>query len=161
RAGRGVQPVAGGRALSWRPLRRAEAERLLEARLDTLQAMGYGLVGTAVGQRGRWDWLYELVHRRLTHAESPDPPAATPDRGDALRDALTRIGLSPDAVIEGVAAVLGLTPDAFAEPHPESVRRVHADELAVVLPFLLRHDHAQIRAIGERWLRCPTLPYAL
>lgn len=153
-----MRVAAGGRALSWRWLREAEADRLLEERLGTLEAMGYTVVDSVMAGRGRWDWLYDLVHRRL-HRSADEPRATAP--GDALRDALSRLGLSPDAVTEGVASVLGLSPGAFAEPDPRTVRRTDPEQLAVLLPFLVHHDHAEIRAIGERWLRQPTVPYQL
>lgn len=152
--------VAGGRVLSWRWLREPEAERLLEERLGTLEAMGYTVVDSVMAGRGRWDWLYDLVHRRLHRAES-EPAAVTAAPGDALRDALGRLGLSPDAVTEGVASVLGLSPHAFAEPDPRTVRRTDPEQLAVLLPFLVHHDQAEIRDIGERWLRQPTVAYQL
>jgi hypothetical protein len=151
---------AGGRVLSWRWLREPEAERLLEERLGTLEAMGYTVVDSVMAGRGRWDWLYDLVHRRLHRAES-EPAAVAAAPGDALRDALGRLGLSPDAVTEGVASVLGLSPHAFAEPDPRTVRRTDPEQLAVLLPFLVHHDHEEIRDIGERWLRQPTVAYQL
>lgn len=158
--GEALKIAAGGRALSWRWLRQPEADRLLDERLGTLEAMGYTLVDSAMATRGRWDWLYDLVHRRLARPEKPSADADT-DPTDALRDALSRLGLSPDAVIEGVASVLGLTPHALEEPESRTVRRTDPDQLAVLLPFLVHHEHPQIRQIGERWLQCPPLAYQL
>jgi hypothetical protein len=160
--GDNLKVAAGGRALSWRWLRQPEAQRLLDERLGTLEAMGYTLIDSAMATRGRWDWLYDLVHRRLAR---PDADATRDDAEssptDALRDALSRLGLSPDSVIEGVASVLGLTPHALEEPEARTVRRTDPEQLAVLLPFLVRHDQAQIRRIGERWLRCPPVAYQL
>jgi hypothetical protein len=161
-AAESMRIVAGGRALSWRWLREPEAERLLEERLGTLEAMGYTVLDSVMAGRGRWDWLYDLVHRRLHRADvEPAPTTTTAAPGDALRDALARLGLSPDAVIEGVASVLGLSPHGFAEPDPRTVRRTDPEQLALLLPFLVHDDRAEIRSIGERWLRQPTVAYQL
>lgn len=144
--------LAGGRALSWRWLRQVEAERLLDQRLRTLQALGYTIADAALTGRGRWDWLYELVRRGLRPAD-PEHPAPSP--GPALRDALERIGLSPDAIVEGVAAVLELPVARLREPDGATVARVDPDQIGVLLPFLVEHAHPEIREIGERWLSCP------
>jgi hypothetical protein len=114
--------------------------------------------------RGRWDWLYDLVHRRLEGGAAHGNGArarvhAAP--ADALRDALTRIGLSPDAVIEGVASVLGLSPHGFAEPDARIIHRTDPEQLGILLPFLVHHDHPEIRAIGERWLLAPSAAYQI
>jgi hypothetical protein len=149
--------LAGGRALSWRWLRQAEAERLLDQRLRTLQALGYTVADAAVTGRGRWDWLYELVRRGLR----PGEEASQPPPGPALRDALERIGLSPDAIVEGVATVLELSPSRLREPDGPTVARVDPDKLSVLLPFLAEHGHPEIREIGERWLGCPGAAFQL
>jgi hypothetical protein len=149
--------LAGGRALSWRWLRQVEAERLLDQRLRTLQALGYTVADAAVTGRGRWDWLYELVRRGLR----PGDGAGEPSPGPALRDALERIGLSPDAIVEGVATVLELPPARLREPDGRTVARVDPEQLGVLLPFLVEHGHAEIREIGERWLACPGAAFQL
>jgi hypothetical protein len=152
--------LAGGRALSWRWLRQVEAERLLDQRLRTLQALGYTVADAAVTGRGRWDWLYELVRRGLR----PGPDGASepgPGPGPALRDALERIGLSPDAIVEGVATVLELPPARLREPDGRTVARVDPEQLGVLLPFLVEHNHPEIREIGERWLACPGAAFQL
>ena len=128
--------------------------------------MGYSLVDAALSVRGRWDWLYELVDRQLhgrSQGETEPPPPSEDGTAapDALRDALGRLGLSTDAVIEGVASVLGLTPHQLMEPGLSVVRRSDPEQLSVLLPFLLHHDNLQIRAIGERWLRCRSVAYQL
>jgi hypothetical protein len=149
--------LAGGRALSWRWLRQTEAERLLDQRLRTLQALGYTVADAAVTGRGRWDWLYELVRRGLR----PGDGASEPAPGPALRDALERIGLSPDAIVEGVATVLELAPARLREPDGSTVARVDPEQLGVLLPFLVEHGHPEIREIGERWLACPGAAFQL
>lgn len=151
--------LSTGRALSWRWLRDAEAARLLDERLGTLQAMGYTIVGSQMNTRGRWDWLYDLVHRRLAE---PDPDA-TRSRcpGDALRDALSTLGMSPDDVLEGLAAVLGISVDALREPDARIARDTDPAQVAVLLPFLLHHERAEVREVGERWLACPRVLYQL
>lgn len=148
--------LAGGRALSWRWLRQSEAERLLDERLRTLEALGYAVADAAVTNRGRWDWLYELVRRGLRPGED-----AVHGPGAALRDALERLGLSDPAIVEGVAAVLELSPARLREPDGETVARVDPEKLHVLLPFLVEHGHAEIREIGERWLACPGAAYQL
>ncbi|MCA9706772.1 MAG: hypothetical protein KDK70_13050 [Myxococcales bacterium] len=148
--------LAGGRALSWRWLRQAEAERLLDQRLRTLEALGYAIADAAMTGRGRWDWLYDLVRRGLR-----PPPEATERPRDALRDALEGLGLTPDAIAEGVAVVLELPPARLREPDGPTVARVDPEQLGVLLPFLVEHPHAEIRRIGERWLACPGAAFQL
>ena len=152
--------LSAGRALSWRWLREPEATRLLDERLGTLQAMGYTVVGSQMGTRGRWDWLYDLVHRRLA---APDPTARSRSRspGDALRDALSTLGLGPDEVLEGLAAVLGISVDGLCSPDALTARDTDPEQVAVLLPFLLHHERPEIRDVGERWLACPRVLYQL
>lgn len=155
------RPIAGGRALSWRWLRRVEAERLLDQRLRTLQALGYAMVDAAMTGRGRWDWLYDLVRRGLrpSTTDEPAPGAAAP--GQALRDALERIGLTADAIAEGVATVLGLSTDQLRQPDGATVARVDPEQLGVLLPFLVEHDDPEIRRIGEQWIAQPGAAFQL
>ncbi|MCH9683480.1 MAG: hypothetical protein K0V04_18730 [Deltaproteobacteria bacterium] len=150
--------LAGGRALSWRWLRRTEADRLLDQRLRTLQALGYTVVDAAVADRGRWDWLYELVRRGLRPTTSP---AGAEPTDHALHDVLERIGLAPDAVAEGVAAVLQLPEPRFREPDAATVAQVDPQQLGVVLPFLVEHEQLDIREIGTRWLTLPGAAFQL
>ncbi|MCA9652990.1 MAG: hypothetical protein H6712_18655 [Myxococcales bacterium] len=151
--------LAGGRALSWRWLRRVEAERLLDQRLRTLQALGYGMVDATMSGRGRWDWLYELVRRGLRPGPSDEAPELPP--GQALRDALQRLGLSASAVTEGVATVLGVSAQQLREPDAPTVARVDPEQLGVLLPFLVEHEDPEIRRIGERWIDCPGAAFQL
>ncbi len=151
--------LSEGRALSWRWLREPEAARLLDERLGTLQAMGYTIVGSQMGTRGRWDWLYDLVHRRL--AEPEDAERRTRCPGDALRDALSTLGLSPEAVLEGLAAVMGISVDALREPDARIARDTNPEQVAVLLPFLIRHERPEVREVGQRWFECPRVLYQL
>ncbi|MCR9164528.1 MAG: hypothetical protein ACE37F_07265 [Nannocystaceae bacterium] len=157
--GEAPQLLSGGRALSWRWLRDSEATRLLDERLGTLQTMGYTLVGSQMGTRGRWDWLYDLVHRRLAEPDAAPGRARSP--GDALRDALSTLGLSPDEVLEGVAAVMGISVDALREPDARIARDTNPEQVAVLLPFLIRHERPEVRAVGRRWFACPRVLYQL
>ncbi len=151
--------LSAGRALSWRWLREAEATRLLDERLGTLRAMGYTVLGTQMGTRGRWDWLYDLVHRRLAQPQPDTVRAKTP--GDALRDALSRLGMSPSEVLEGLASVLGIGVVDLQEPDVQVIAKTDPGQVEVLLPFLLHHERPQVRAVGERWLACPRVLYQL
>lgn len=152
------RPLAGGRALSWRWMRPVEAEHMLDQRLRTLKALGYEVVDAQMIERGRWDWLYELVRRGLRPPEQSDDSEVP---GRALRDALSHLGLSPDAVIEGVATVLELPPHGLRNPDGKTVARVDPEDLGVLLPFLVEHEHAEIQAVGERWLAVPGAAFQL
>ena len=151
--------LSGGRALSWRWLREPEATRLLDERLGTLQAMGYTLLGSEMGRRGRWDWLYDLVHRRLAEPSPDSHRARSPS--DALRDALSTLGLKPEEVLEGLASVLGISVDTLREPDARAVRDTDPEQVAVLLPFLIHHERAEVRTVGERWFACPRVLYQL
>ncbi len=153
------QLLSAGRALSWRWLREAEATRLLDERLGTLRAMGYTVLGSQMGARGRWDWLYDLVHRRLGAPQTDALRAKTPS--GALRDALCSLGMSPDEVLEGLAAVLGIGVVDLQEPDARVAAKTDPEQVAVLLPFLLHHERPEIRAVGERWLACPRVLYQL
>jgi hypothetical protein len=151
--------LSEGRALSWRWLREPEAARLLDERLGTLQAMGYTIVGSEMGTRGRWDWLYDLVHRRLAEPEDTGRRSRSP--GDALRDALSTLGLSPEEVLEGLATVMGISVEALREPDARVARETNPEQVAVLLPFLVRHERPEVRAVGQRWFECPRVLYQL
>ncbi len=151
--------LSAGRALSWRWLREPEATRLLDERLGTLRAMGYTVLGSEMGTRGRWDWLYDLVHRRLAAPDSERHAVRSP--GDALRDALSRLGLSPDEVLEGIASVLGISVTALQAPDTRTLRDADPDQVAILLPFLVHHERPEVRAVGERWFECPRVLYQL
>lgn len=110
------------------------------------------------GTRGRWDWLRELVQReRAVHVARGGQPAR--GRRDALRDALARLGLAPDALIDGVAAALGIAPLELCTPTPATVGRVEGEDLATLLPLLLEHASDELRTIGARWLAEPAVLY--
>jgi hypothetical protein len=104
--------------------------------------------------RGRWDWLRELVQR-----QRPGLPSTAGGRRDALRDALARLGLAPDALIDGVAAALGIAPIELCTPTPATVGRVDGEDLGVLLPLLLDHPFEELRTIGARWLDEPAVLY--
>jgi hypothetical protein len=158
----GGQPrrLGEGRLLSWRWLSRAEADRLLEARIFTLEAMGYELIDAHVASRGTWDWLRELVRRGLPQAEGERDDEAARAR-QALHDALCRLGLRTHEVIEGIADVLGVHPTRLTTPDPETIASVDREHIGALLPFLLEHDDAELRTIGERWLTSPTTAFEL
>lgn len=153
-----IHVAAAGRTLSWRPLGKHDADRLLEERLTALETMGYTVVDSAIASRGRWDWLYDLVNRQL-HAAKTATATAAPT--DALRDAFADLGLSATAVREGVAAVLGISVPALIEADPKVARDVPAPQLAALLPFLAHHDSREVREICARWLSRPVVLFGL
>jgi len=91
--------------------------------------------------------------------QRPGLPASAGGRRDALRDALARLGLAPDALIDGVAAALGIAPIELCTPGPTTVGRVEGEDLAVLLPLLLEHPFEELRTIGARWLDEPAVMY--
>ena len=99
-------------------------------------------------QRSRWHWLADLVD--LPRSDRP-----------ALRDALTWLGFSETALVEGIAAILDVTPQRLVAPDDATVARVDPQRLAAVLPRLLDDERAALRSIGERWLSCPAAAYQL
>jgi hypothetical protein len=160
--GREDQPrlVGGGRLLSWRWLTEREADRILGARLRVLEAMGYQLVDAQLALRGPWDWLRDLIHRGLSgDAERSEP--AEPGAHQALRDALSRLGLHKNELVEGIADVLGLHAVRFENPDPGTVAGVDREHLEVLLPLLIEHADPALRDIGERWLANPTTVFEL
>jgi len=104
--------------------------------------------------RGRWDWLRELVRR-----QRPGAPTGYAGRRDALRDALACLGLAPDALIDGVAAALGIAPIELCTPTSATLGRVEGDDLAVLLPLLCEHPFEELRTIGQRWVDEPAVVY--
>jgi hypothetical protein len=109
--------------------------------------------------RERWDWLRDLVARGRAQLALPDRGSRS--RADALRDALDRLGLGDAALLEGVAAVLGLSPAALGRPTPAVLGATAGDDLAVVLPLLVEHRSPTIRLAGEAWLAMPETIYAV
>lgn len=133
---------------------------MLGARLHVLEAMGYELVDAQLALRGPWDWLRDLIHRGLsgeTVRNEPDEPGAH----QAIRDALSRLGLHTSELVEGIADVLGLHPVRFENPDPQTVAGVDREHLEVLLPLLLEHTDPALRGIGERWLANPTTVFEL
>lgn len=153
------RPLGGGRMLSWRWLGEGEANALAHRRLQALESMGYELLEGELALRGPWDWLRELVERGITGDASA--AADAPDHHGALRDALTRLGLGKDELIEGVAEVLEIHPVRFENPDPETIAGVDREQLATLLPYLLEHSDAAVRDIGSRWLDSPTTVFEL
>lgn len=174
RSGHEPEALGLGRMLSWRWLAEREAQELLAARLRTLEALGYTVLDQpADSQRGPWDWLRELVHRQLAkpagepssndeHAHDSGARPLDPHGAAAsLREALERLGLAPEAVLEGIASILELSPEQLAEPTPETLRELEPELLAILLPVWLEHDAEPLRAIGRRWLALPNTLYEL
>lgn len=120
---------------------------------------GLGYTWVVRGLRERWDWLRDLVARGRAQLALPDRGSRS--RPDALRDALERLGLGDAALLEGVAAVLGLSATALSRPTTATLGATAADDLAVVLPLLVEHRSPAIRAIGLAWLAIPETIYAV
>lgn len=171
RSGKEPEALGYGRMLSWRWLGEAEAEQLLSARLRTLEALGYTVLGKGEpATRGPWDWLRELVQRQL---ERPTPPpgadadanteaeAEAPEPATELAEALSRLGLEPDSIMEGLAKILELDEQQLRAPTPATLRELEPELLALILPVWLSHDSEQLRAVGARWLELPATPYEL
>ncbi len=162
RSGREPEALGLGRMLSWRWLGEREAQELLAARLRTLEALGYSVLDQAADEgRGPWDWLRELVARQLSKpAPSPDgePDSEPPEPLDAhgaaasLAEALERLGLEPEAVLEGIATILEIDPQELREPTPATLRELEPELLAMLLPVWLGHESPQLREVGQRWL---------
>jgi hypothetical protein len=146
--------------LSWRWLTEREADRMLKARLRVLEAMGYELVDAQLALRGPWDWLRDLIHRGLSGATSQGEPAE-PTTHQALRHALSRLGLHTKELVEGIADVLELHTVRFENPDPDTVAGVDHAHLEVLLPLLVEHTDPALRNIGERWLAIPTTIFEL
>lgn len=169
RSGREPEALGLGRMLSWRWLGEGEAEALLSARLRTLEALGYSMLGGEVSEsRGPWDWLRDLVARQLerrdTHAEG-EQADASPHQAHAavasLRESLDRLGLEPGALIEGIATILELDQQQLREPTAASLRELEPELLEMLLPVWIEHESEQLREVGKRWLALPATPYEL
>lgn len=158
---RGQEHVAlgKGRLLSWRDLARPEAEQVLEARLRTLEALGYFTIDGPAHTRGAWDWLRDLVDRGLEAATGHTAP--TGGAHTAVTDALGDLGLRADEVLDGVATVLGLDSERVRNPTGVDAARVDMERLAVLLPQLVGHADPDLRDVGLRWLALPTVIHGL
>jgi hypothetical protein len=159
-----------GRLLSWRWLGESEASELLSARLRTLEALGYAVLTERGQARGPWDWLRELVQRQLSRPSASDDPRArawsephtthTPQgAAAALREALDRLGLQPAALLEGIATIVDMKLDELRSPTPASVAKIELELLAMLLPFWLEHEAAELVEVGRRWLALPNVIY--
>jgi hypothetical protein len=165
RSGREPEALGIGRMLSWRWLGEREAEQLLAARLRTLETLGYvQLDKQATANRGPWDWLRDLVARQLQRAAelSEQVTEAEPHVvANELRESLERLGLEPQAVLEGLASILELDPASLRAPTIELLAKLEPELLAILLPVWIEHESSELREIGKRWLALPTTPYEL
>jgi hypothetical protein len=136
--------------LTWRRVARA----LLGPVVAVAQRMGYTrLVRDLV--RSRWDWLRELVARHR------GDPATSPRSTAALHDAIARLGLADDAIVDGLAEALGLEVGQVSQPDEVALARAVPEDLALLLPPLCEHPSAQLRELARRWLALPTTIYAI
>ena len=174
-SGHEPETLGMGRMLSWRWLGEREAQELLSARLRTLEALGYRVLGggAETAARGPWDWLRELVDRQLARAgsgakqgeagegnrrEQGEDAGEDPSPAVSLRDALEHLGLEPDKLIAGIATALELETAELREPTLATLRKLEPEALVLLLPFWLEHESAKLRRIGHRWLELgPTL----
>jgi hypothetical protein len=168
RSGREPEALGLGRMLSWRWLGESEAEALLSARLRTLEALGYAVLGGEGSEsRGPWDWLRDLVARQLERRDASEgeqaetSPQAAHAAVASLRESLERLGLEPSAVIEGIATILEIDQRQLREPTAATLRALEPELLAMLLPVWIEHESEQLRAIGKRWLALPATPYEL
>jgi hypothetical protein len=158
RSGREPEALGLGRMLSWRWLGEREAQELLAARLRTLEALGYAVLDHEPNeQRGPWDWLRELVQRQLhkpaaSETEQASAPLDPHGGATSLREALERLGLEPEAVLEGISTILGIELAALREPTDATLRALEPELLAMLLPVWLEHPSEQLQAVGHRWL---------
>jgi hypothetical protein len=165
RSGRQPEALGLGRMLSWRWLGESEAEALLSARLRTLEALGYAVLGGEGSEsRGPWDWLRDLVARQLERRDTSEGEQAEPSQHAAvasLRESLERLGLESSAVIEGIATILEIDQRQLCEPTAATLRALEPELLEMLLPVWIEHESEQLRAIGKRWLALPATPYEL
>ena len=184
RSGREPEALGFGRMLSWRWLGESEADELLAARLRTLETLGYTVHGEEkMEARGPWDWLRDLVQRQLERpsneseggqglegeglegggieGETRDAAESEGRAHAALGETLARLGLEPEAVLEGLATILELDEAALREPDGETLRALEPELLAMLLPVWLEHESRSLRAIGQRWLELPATLYEL
>jgi len=146
--------------------------------LRTLEALGYSVLDHEPSeQRGPWDWLRELVHRQLQKPASsegatpssdpPHPPSGAWDPLDDfgaaanLREALERLGLEPEAVLEGIATILEIELADLRQPTQATLRALEPELLAMLLPVWLEHESPQLRAVGARWFELAAAPYEI
>ncbi|MFO7567614.1 MAG: hypothetical protein R6X02_33530 [Enhygromyxa sp.] len=172
RSGHEPEALGLGRMLSWRWLGEREAQELLAARLRTLEALGYEVLDRQPSEhRSPWDWLRELVHRQLHKPAASEGASAPRSEADepldphgaaaSLRESLERLGLEPDAVLEGIATILDIDPTQLREPSEASSRELEPELLALLLPVWVEHESEQLRIIGQRWLALPSTIYEI
>ena len=170
RSGREPEALGLGRMLSWRWLGEGEAEALLSARLRTLEALGYSVLGGEGSEaRGPWDWLRDLVARQLERRDARGSDQADPSQPQhqahaavaSLRESLERLGLEPGALIEGIATILELDQQQLREPTAATLRELEPELLEMLLPVWVEHESPQLRELGKRWLALPAMPYEI
>lgn len=164
RSGREPSSLGLGRMLSWRWLGEREAEQLLAARLRTLETLGYSVLGAESTKRGPWDWLRDLVNRQLHRSADAAGEKAEQDAqqaADNLRESLTRLGLEPHAVIEGLSTILEIEQDKLREPTPELLATIEPELLALLLPVFIEHASPSMHEVGQRWLALRATPYEI
>ncbi len=109
--------------------------------------------------RQRWDWLRDLLARGRMQLALPI--RGSRNRHEALRDALERLGIPDGELLEGVAAVLGVSTQTLAAPGPRALATAAGDDLAQVLPLLLEHRSEAMRRIARAWLGLPESIYSV
>lgn len=77
----------------------------------------------------------------------------------SLREALERLGLEPEAVLEGIATILEIDLEQLCAPTNQTLRGLEPELLAMLLPVWLEHESPQLRAVGQCWLELPATPY--
>lgn len=148
----GLRLLGAGRLLAMRWSEEAPARRELTARRRLLEDLGYAPSPGHARVRGEWDWLSELIARELE--EGDDLHAA-----QTTREAMVGLGLRVDAVLEGVAAVLGLSPAQFECAQPELAQLPPIRPLVLLLTALADHPDPRARAAVRRWLEVDAVVY--
>lgn len=108
--------------------------------------------------RARWDWLRELAARH----RAVDTDARERRRAhDALVMAIGRIGFAFEALVDGVAEVLGTSREDLLAPSDAAIARIDGELLAALVPALLQHDDARMRRVASALVNVPSTIYAV
>jgi hypothetical protein len=152
RSGHEPETLGAGRMLSWRWLGEREADQLLSARLRTLEALGYRILGES-GQatRGTWDWLKELVDRQIERAQHERPAAREEPEPEPERE----VEAEPGSDAEPQAPELEPQPEPHPPRSPEGLRELLAH--LGLAPEAIVEGIAEITGIEEAQLRAPDL----